>query len=239
MLPLYCGNLVTIQIPYHDEEFFICTKEYKVSKALLCKASPVFSRMVERRWKEKRDYILTLEEIKGVVTSQSLEALLQWLYLQVFNFDPRFPGHHIGDAVELARLADKYNITSLESVTARCIKKIIIDNPAPFQESDIDKHTYWIGRQDIESASHLRPGHPVRQILAEASVAGYLRSDKHKFAEMAQNHSSFGSDLLLALRKTMKKSMRHQDCGFDDPITGEKLNIMDLTPPEDKVHMKH
>lgn len=95
--------------------------------------------MVERRWKEKRDYTLNLEEIKGVVTSRSLEALFQWLYLQALNFDPEFPGHHIADVVELARLADKYSIARLESVTGECMKKIIIDNPAPPQESNIDK----------------------------------------------------------------------------------------------------
>ncbi|KAJ5919197.1 hypothetical protein N7466_010140 [Penicillium verhagenii] len=49
---------------------------------------------------------VTLQAMKDVVSTHSVEALIQWLYLRVAKFDIKDYAKYISAAIELARLAD-------------------------------------------------------------------------------------------------------------------------------------
>ena len=116
-----------------------------------------------------------LEEMEYVIWVRSVQALIQWLYCRVVKFSIEDPGEHITAAMELVRLADKYDIVGLETEMGEYIREIIVANPHPMgtnSASRRDTNTYWIAHEHIISASYLRHGHPVRRILAKASVSG-------------------------------------------------------------------
>ncbi|CAI7671625.1 unnamed protein product [Penicillium crustosum] len=191
-LPLYHGPLVKVRI--QD------TCEYEISKALLCAESPVFTAMFEGSFLEAQEQAVDLELMEGVISKRSVEALFQWLYLRVVKFDIEDPGEHIWAAIELARLADRYGITGIESQTAEYINEIIVDNPDPDYELDPGELAYnqnfLLREEHIISGILLHYGHPVRRALANSCVADFLEHCPHKFADTAREYPEFAADLL-------------------------------------------
>lgn len=219
ILPLYHGPQVKIRIKP-------CDNEYTISTGFLCAESPVFSAMFEGKFLESQQQTADLEEMEGVVSVRSLEALIQWLYLRVVKFGIDDPGEHISAAMELARLADKYNIIGLENEMAQYIKDILIANPHPeVYWQHADANTYWLAVDQIISATFLPREHPVRRTLAAASVRGYLQSNEPRFAEEAQDYPSFGADLLQELRLTLNGVRPNTAAAFQDPLTGRELEL--------------
>ncbi|CAI7621442.1 unnamed protein product [Penicillium glandicola] len=213
-------------------EAFATACEYTISKGLLCAESPVFTAMFKCRFCEAQQQTVDLEEMEGVITTRSLEALFQWLYLRFIKFDIEDPGEHISAATELARLADKYEITGIESQIARYIKKIILANPDTDNNEDldmVDNNTLWLGTKDIISGTLLPNGHPVRRLLAKASVGGYLQSAKHQFSSLAQEHPRFGADLLHEVRLALDNLNPPSSATFEDPLTG-KIRTLERDP---------
>ncbi|KAJ6113801.1 hypothetical protein N7523_007118 [Penicillium sp. IBT 18751x] len=170
---------------------------------------------------------VVLEETEGVVSVRSLEALLQWLYLRVVKFDIIDPTEHVSAAIELARLADKYNIEGLEIGMAQYIKDILIANPPPticgWEPANIND--YWLSTDHIKSATLLPREHPVRKTLAAASVRAYLQIEKPKLAEETQDYPSFGADLLQELKLTLNGLRYTTAVLFKDPLTGKDLEL--------------
>jgi len=85
------------------------------------------------------------------------------------------PDVSITTAIEFARLADMRRVTSMESLMAERIKAIA--NPAPEDPEwpgwrAPDTNTFCLTSQHITSACALPQGHPVRAILAAATVEG-------------------------------------------------------------------
>ncbi|KAJ5975377.1 hypothetical protein N7481_009084 [Penicillium waksmanii] len=223
ILPLYQGPSVKIRLQPSN-------KEYVVSKPLLCAESSVFSKMFNREFLESQQQTATLEETEDDVSVRSLEALFQWLYRRTVEFEIEDPTNHIPAALELARLADKYEITGLENTIAQCIEDIIISTPHPKNSATSSRrafntHTYYLRRDHIASASILHQGHPVRTVLAAASVEGFLRTETPKFSEEIQAYPSFGADVLLEIRRTLHSGMT-QTFTFEDPISGKKLKAL-------------
>ncbi|KAJ5108919.1 hypothetical protein N7456_005594 [Penicillium angulare] len=218
ILPLYYGPLVKIRIkPSNDE--------YAISKDLLCTNSPVFSAMFKGPFKESQQMIAELEEMEYVVSVRSVQALIQWLYCRTVKFSINDPGERITAALELVRLADKYIIVGIEAQMAQYIREIIVANPHPIATlygSRRDTNTYWIAHEHIISASYLRRGHPVRQILATACVSGYLH---HKFFKEAEEYPSFAADLLLEVKSTLGRPNSKPAGTFEDPITGRIFEL--------------
>lgn len=178
--------------------------------------------MFNGQFLESQQQTATLQATEDDVSVRSLEALIQWLYRRTVEFEIEDPTEHTSAALELARLADKYEITGLEDTIAECIKEIIISNPHPGNKRtrirDIDTHTYYLRRDHIASASLLPQGHPVRSVLAAASVEGFLRSGKHKFYEEIQAYPPFGADLLLEIGRALRSSRTRTEY-FVDPIS--------------------
>ncbi|CAG8328027.1 unnamed protein product [Penicillium salamii] len=223
LLPRYHGPTVKIRISSSDHE-------YEISKHLLCQESTYFTAMFEGNFAEGEQQVATVEEVEGVVSVRSFEALIQWIYLRRTQFDSASPEDQISATIELVRLADMCNITGIESQMARYIKDVLIANPDPrcdgFFLRHIDTNTYCLTRQHIIWASFLPPGHLVRRILAAASVEGYLRDENYKFLQETHEHPTFGADLLQEVRSTLSRiESAQRKTTFEDPISGMKLSI--------------
>ncbi|KAL2824206.1 hypothetical protein BDW59DRAFT_172953 [Aspergillus cavernicola] len=200
ILPLYHGPLVKIRINPSDNE-------YTISKSLLCTESPVFSAMFEGKFLESQQQTATLDEMEGVVSVRSVEALFQWLYLRLVKFDIEDPREHISAAMEL---------------------DILITNPHPKSNDfwkHVDTNTYSLTPDHIISGTFLPQGHPVRRILAAASVEGYLQSEDHKFVEETQDYPTFGADLLQEIRIALNGLKPARRVNFEDPISGRRTDL--------------
>jgi len=220
LLPLYSGPQVTIRIGS-------ASYEYRLPKALLCKQSPYFAATFEGPFREGEEQSTTLEEIDGVVSTQSFQMLVQWVCLGRIVFGESAPEDAITMAIEFARLADMCRITGMESLMAERIKAIILANPAP-EDSHFEKYrapdtnTHCLTSQNIISAVLLPEGHPVRAILAAAAVEGYLRQDNCKFLRETSEVVGFAVDLLKAVKATIKSTYGST---FKDPISEVRLGL--------------
>ena len=218
ILPLYHGPSVKIQVQPSN-------KEYIISKELLCAESSIFSKMFNGEFLESQQQTVTLEETEDDISVRSLEALIQWLYHRTIRFEIKEPTEHISAAMELTRLADKYDIIGLEKTMAQYIRDILKCNPYSegfMFERPVNCYTYYLTHEHIVSATLLPREHPVRSALAAASVDGFLRSSKHKFSEEVLDYPSFGADLLQEVRLVIQREKRLQDYTFENPISGER-----------------
>ncbi|KAJ5888827.1 hypothetical protein N7495_008868, partial [Penicillium taxi] len=101
------------------------------------------------------------------------------MFMGAVKFKIKDAGDHSSAAIELVRLADIYGPVGLETPIAEYIKDAI-------NEEYRD--------------------HPVRRILASASVEGYLNCERHKFSGGTQEYPSFGAGLLREGRLTLNKT---------------------------------
>jgi hypothetical protein len=172
-----------------------------------------------------------LEEIDGVVSTQSFQMLVQWVCLGRVVLGESTPEEAITTAIEFARLADMCHITGVESLMAENIKAIILANPTPQDWEWLggrapDTHTHCLTPQHITSAVALPEGHLVRTILAAATVEGFIRRQNYKFEREASTVPEFSADLLKAVRATMESiSVEYNAPTFVDPISGVKLTL--------------
>lgn len=184
--------------------------------------------MFNGKFLESQQQTATLEETEDDVSTRSLEALVQWLYQRTVRFGIEDPGEHISAAMELARLADKYDIVGLETIMAEYIKNILKHNPHPQNNScwrHVDSNTYYLTHNHIASAILLPREHPVRSVMAAASVEGFLRSANPKFSEEIHAYPSFGADLLQETRLILHRVKPLRAATFKDPICGERSEL--------------
>jgi hypothetical protein len=184
--------------------------------------------MLEGPLLDTQQNVILLQKVEGVVSEQSVEALIQWLYCRVVIFDVNDPGDQISAAIELARLADMYHISGLAPVMGEYIRKVLISNPSPELGSfwrPADTNTYYMTSEHIASAITLPSNHPVRHVLAAASAEGYLRQPNHKFLEETQLYPSFGADLLVEVSTVLGSLISASNVAFEDPISGIRVEI--------------
>lgn len=131
-----------------------------------------------------------MTEIDGVVSTQSLELLVQWQYLGRVIFSKLTPEDAVTATVEFVGFADMCGVNGMETLLAKRIKVIIIANPAPPSKGmrDPETNTYCLTSQHIISAAFIPEGYPIRSILATAAVEGYLR---HTFLRVTQEVPNF------------------------------------------------
>ena len=87
--------------------------EYKLPKVLLYKQSPYFAATFEGAFMEGEEQSTTLEEIDGVVSTQSFQMLMQWVCLGRVVFGKSAPEQAITTAIEFARLTDMCGVTGM------------------------------------------------------------------------------------------------------------------------------
>jgi BTB/POZ domain len=218
LLPLYSGPQVTIRIGSTG-----C--EYRLSKALLCKQSPYFKATFQGSFQEGKEQSTTLNEVDGVVSQQSFELLVQWLYLGRVLLGNLTPKHAIAAVIEFVRIADMCGVTGMESIMAEQIKAIILANPAP-SGSNLDSNTYCIDSSHIISAASLPDGHTVRKVLAAAVAGAFFEDGNHKFKKEVKEVANFASDLLEAVRDILKsyRAQRPSAC-VTDPLSGKPRSL--------------
>ncbi|KAJ5400826.1 hypothetical protein N7465_011315 [Penicillium sp. CMV-2018d] len=211
-LPLTHGPLVKIRIEPSN-------REYTVSMSLLCSESPAFSAMFQDSFRESEEHTATLQEIPGVLSIQSFEALLQWIYHRTVRFDETFEELCIEAAVVLAKLAETYGITRIEAPIAQYIKDIYATsghlNGKPCRHILPDDEDKVLG-------TDLREGHPVRRVMAQAFVLRYLHipEDERDPDDLAtQEFPKFGADLLFELREMLDTLRPRHGVTVKDPIT--------------------
>jgi hypothetical protein len=144
------------------------------------------------------------------------------------RFDVEDPEDQISAAIELARLADMCKVNGLEAQMARYIRKTLIANPNPVSNPfwrHADTNTFCLTSQHIASASFLPQQHPVRRVMAAASVEGYLRDQSHKFAPETQRYPSFGADLLREVSVALNGLKSASKVAFEDPISGSRVEL--------------
>ncbi|PWY90421.1 hypothetical protein BO94DRAFT_574177 [Aspergillus sclerotioniger CBS 115572] len=219
--PHYFGPQVTIHI---GENYSI-----PVHKEVLCSRSRYFENMFKKHFQEGQADEAHLVEIKDVLSIRGFEMFLQWLYTYQIIFMPQSPTEEISTAIEFARLLDFYNIShkATERFLAKHIKHTIMSNCA----QDLTRsrmfavetcyHQYFTSEQ-ILSAVVLPIGHPVRAIIAQAMVPGYLRDHDFKFLDEAETVPGFALDVLRETRTALKADgMLTSNIEFRDPMTGE------------------
>ncbi|KAJ5797661.1 uncharacterized protein N7503_006957 [Penicillium pulvis] len=185
--------------------------------------------MFEGKFKEGQEQTAILEEIEGVISVQSLEAFLQWIYLHKIEFDLREPEHQISAAIELARFADMCNVRTMESEISQYLKRVMIDNPSPEKNQLGEVDTFSVISQHIVSATFLPQGHEIRRLLAMAAVTGYLCYENHKFAQETRDYPTFGADLLQQVGYTLQglkmPRLAKPEVTFTDPLDGCPVTI--------------
>lgn len=185
--------------------------------------------MLEGNFAEKEQQSVTMESVEGVVSVQSFEALMQWFYMHKIHFDSKIPGDQISAVIELIRLAYMCNITGMDTEMAQYIKDILVANPDPRNSRTYhiaDSNTHCLTSQHIISATLLPQGHPVRRVLAAASVEGYLRTGNYKFRKETHEHPAFGADLLHEVRLALNGSRQEKRYTIiRDPISGLDITL--------------
>jgi hypothetical protein len=180
-------------------------------------------------FKEGKEDIAKLDEIEGVVSVRSFELLIQCIYTGRVIVEKTTLAEEIEAIVEFARLADFCQVEGMEKLLAERIKALIgteTDLTWNWDRSP-DNNTTYITSRAILSASFLPDAHAVRNILAAASVEGYLRSNEHKFHKEARSIHSFAVDLLKELKLTLGTLTGDRNIGvyFEDPISGESVSL--------------
>ncbi|CAG7951606.1 unnamed protein product [Penicillium salamii] len=224
ILPLCNGPSVTLRLKPSN-------KEYVVSKTLLCAESPVFSAMFNGNFKESQQQEVTIEEMKDIVSVPNFQAFVQWLYQRTIQFDIEDPEKNISSAMELARLGDMYKIHRLEQDMAYYIRQILLSDLDP----DEDEPPTWrfpgantdcLNHDHIVSATLLPPGNPVRTLLVEACVDGFLRVPNHKFSKEIMEYPSFGVEILQVVGRLVHEPRDNDEMFyFADPISNILLRI--------------
>ncbi|TVY12698.1 hypothetical protein LARI1_G009579 [Lachnellula arida] len=108
---------------------------------------------------------------------------------------------------------------------AERIKAIILANPAPEDPEWPGwrvpyTNTFCLTSQHITSACALPQGHPVRGILAAATVEGY------KFEREASRVPEFAVNLLKAVRATIESiTIEFNATTFEDPISRLRFGL--------------
>lgn len=183
--------------------------------------------MLNNKSGESQEQKITLQEMEGVLSTRSVKALIQWLYLRVVDFqlsETESVADSISAGIELARLADKYGIVDINYDLTRYIKDIITSCICEPVLND-DPNTYWLDDTHIIAATTLPRGHTVRHLLAKASVHGFLKSNSYKFARIAQKYPSFAADLLREVGCALTGVEDANSGTYMDPLTKKKTKL--------------
>lgn len=199
-----------------------------VSKDLLCRESPYFAVIFDGKFSEIKKETAMLEDIEGVVSEQSLAAFIQWLYTRTVTFNVDFhkdPAGYVAAVIEFARLAEMLGVNGVGDQMAQRIKEIMLSKPYPTPKPGTIgranyRHIYMVSSKHLLSLEHLPKRHPVRRMIAQASVDSFLRSTNYKFANGVHDCPKFATDLLVEVGEALnnlKYDMKATDFQSPDP----------------------
>lgn len=169
--------------------------------------------------------------LEGVVSVQSFENL-EWLYTGHLRFplkSEKEKEQEVTALVELARLADMCHINGLELELAQGMTRILLGNEEMYQATLKllpGLNTSSITKEHTISAMCLPEKHPVRDVLALASIEGYLRVDDFRLSEVFRECPIFAADLLERIRPVCASvTCEFSVTYFKDPLSGALLSI--------------
>ncbi|KAF4627603.1 hypothetical protein G7Y89_g10550 [Cudoniella acicularis] len=231
------GPKVTVQIGDQGPQ-------YKLPKNVLRQQSHYFKAILNDPLQESNTQTTILQEFEGNVSVASFGLLVQWMFVGMVIFPSLdTPEEEVSLAIEFARLADMCGVAGTEPTAVWQIKRAILRHPASTPQTfhsfgalrDKDSNTYCLTPEHLELAAELPENHPVRKILADASIEGYIRRSgpsKAKFWNEMLTIPSYGVDVLRqtheALRTVRIIFLEGNKVLFQDPITGID------SPPESK-----
>ena len=194
---------------------------YKLSKPLICEKSPYFATMFRGGFREGQNDAATLKEEDGLVSVQSFGLLIEWLYTSQLHLKAPTLEEEVSLVIEFARLADMCQVEGMEMLLAEHIKALVLGN-APQRIASVNNSFFM--SQHIVNAAKLWRGHPVRSIIAAASVEGYIRQDKFRFQTEVREIPGYAADLLEEVNKAVKA------CGgaFKEPLTAQNLVVNNI-----------
>lgn len=185
--------------------------------------------MFNGNFQESREQTVTLEEMQDVISVRSVEALIRWLYTHAVKFEIRDIIDHISAAMELARLADKYDIAGIESQLAEYINRLIRSNEHD-ESLCLFGTTSWICSEHISSSTLLPLEHPVRTVLAQACVRDTLLGDYENLKEHTREFPGFAADLLHEVTEALTHVFHSVDTfSLKDPLTGN-AEVVEFDP---------
>jgi hypothetical protein len=185
--------------------------------------------MFDGGFKEGKEDIAKLDELEGTVSVRSFELLIQWIYTGRVIVETTILAEEIEAMVEFARLADFCQVEGMEKLAAERIKALIGTETDDLDLGWVrspDNNTKSITSRAILWASFLPDDHAVRNMLAAASVQGYLRSNEHKFHKETRSIHNFAVDLLKEVKLTLGTLTGDRSVVyFEDPISGGSCSL--------------
>jgi hypothetical protein len=182
--------------------------------------------MFDGKSSESKKETAMLEDIEGVVSEQSLAAFIQWLYTRTVTLNVDFhkdPAGYVAAVIEFARLAEMLGVNGVGDQMAQRIKEIMLSNPYPIPKPGrraTYRHIYMVSSKHLLSPEHLPKRHPVRRMIAQASVDSFLRSTNYKFANGEHDCPKFATDLLVEVGEALnnlKYDMKPTDFQSSEP----------------------
>lgn len=199
-------------------------REYYLLKEVLCNQSPYFAKMFqEGRWKEGREQKAILHEEEGILSVDSFEALVQWLYVRQIGLKSKTRRAEILAVIEFVRLADMCGIDGMDLIAEHVRGIIQRINPTSTLQPPRRHRAVLNARFLSECASLLPPGHAVRRVFAQALASAYLKSQKLIFAGELEKYPSLSTDVfkeVIAAVKSLHVTDGRESCAYlTDPFS--------------------
>ena len=193
MLPLVNGPRVKLRISSSE-------KEWDVSVTLLGESSSYFAKMFQGdRFIEGKEREATLEEMDGVVSTRSLQHLLEWVYMDRLSFTSEMPPDLLSEALEFLRIADMCDVHGMEKSTADFVSDLLTK---PSSEPVILP-------QHIKSISLLPKRHPIRPIIAKKLANSFFHAQDFPYFDELSDCPSIGAEILKEARLVFRERFRY------------------------------
>lgn len=140
----------------------------------------------------------TLEDMDGVVSPQSLENLLQWIYREKVSFASTEYPDVISEMLEFLRIADMCDVHGMEQVTADFLEDIF----RKFE--DCERPPNMILPQHITSTGLLPHEHPFRLAMAKCLMRHFVEDDDFPFLDELCQAPEFSTDVLKEVRNLLR-----------------------------------
>lgn len=173
---------------------------YHVSRDLLSARSSYFAAMFqENSFKEGIEKVAVLEEMEGVVSSRSLDSLLQWIYRDNASFESTELPDIISEMLEFLRMADMCDVHGMEKPVTRYIL-------AALKKADFSQRSKILLPHHISSTGRLPVGHPLRSVIAKAIMRPFFEEGDFPFFDELSQVPSLSGDFLKEVRAMIHHS---------------------------------
>ncbi|TVY15164.1 hypothetical protein LARI1_G008224 [Lachnellula arida] len=245
LLPMFSGPQVTIRVGENGPA-------YHISKNILCTNSPYFSAMFAAgHFKEGAEDSAVLEEIEGVVTPGSFQALVQWLYRGRVTFPVSLePKEEISQILEFVRLADMAGVTGVDDAMSERLRAQPVDVPPPPNSHPIPSYPpTWYPQPPLPPNAQPLPPHFAQNFPFNAQAMGMAprhpnhpppqtsshRTPGQNTAYITSLHIAHASELhpdnpvrRMVAKAAVEGYLRNPDFEFQDNVTDTPSFARDL-----------